>query len=452
MSFNSKIIAFKTSGLKNIEKDIEIKFLPKLINKNEIIKTEGKKIKAIYGNNGAGKTAIISSLELYKNICFNSNYLLNESNLKKLNELINKKTKHFKFESIFARCIDDKVKSIYRHTINLQYDEQSQRYILSEKLEVLLDKSITGNYYELYRTENGNLFLCKEMEKDEHSKSLYDTLIKQRLDSSSVVSNILFVYGELKHIYFNNINDNMLLASILNAFLFIFSLNVYLDNNDRHDPSINMTKMLMKLGGINDSKEESINLNYYSISDEDIIKKTDYDDYVKIINKVYKFIKLLKPSLLKIDIDYKDYGDSYRCRKIFVYSDGYSIDYEYESTGIKKMIKLFNHIKNAFDGDIVFIDEIDANISGVLLDKLMDCFNQYGKGQLCYTSHNIYSMNKLKSFINITTIGETGLIVDILKNGNYNPANQFYEGMIKDSPFNIFTFDFLEIFGDDNDE
>ena len=56
-------------------------------------------------------------------------------------------------------------------------------------------------------------------------------------------------------------------------------------------------------------------------------------------------------------------------------------------------------------------------------------------------------MNILKQYKNsITVIGETGKVVNVVKNGHYQPVNLFYEGFIEDSPFNINSFDFLKAF------
>ena len=93
----------------------------------------------------------------------------------------------------------------------------------------------------------------------------------------------------------------------------------------------------------------------------------------------------------------------------------------------------------------IFIDELDANISGVFLDRLLEFFAENGQGQLCFTSHNIMSMNILKQYKNsITVFGETGKVVNVVKNGHYQPVNLYYEGFVEDSPFNINSFDFYK--------
>ena len=54
-----------------------------------------------------------------------------------------------------------------------------------------------------------------------------------------------------------------------------------------------------------------------------------------------------------------------------VYND-YKIYAEFESTGIKKLIKLFAYLNEMVEGSIVFIDEFDANIHDVYLCALLE--------------------------------------------------------------------------------
>lgn len=80
---------------------------------------------------------------------------------------------------------------------------------------------------------------------------------------------------------------------------------------------------------------------------------------------------------------------------------GYKIHGEYESTGIKKLIKLYTYIEAAVDGSIVFIDELGANLHDVYLCALLEYFMEYGKGQLCFITHNVGPMDILKGNVYI---------------------------------------------------
>ena len=452
-------------GIKNIENEIRIDFLNSTLKKDGKIDLTNKKIKGIYGANGAGKSAIISAFDLYKNICSIPNYLEQPQVVTELNEIINKKIKKAEITVVFASSSDEKVNKIFKHKISIFHGEIVP-YQLEEEICEAKDKNkANGEYKEIIKVKDGSIITS--IQYYDLKKEIIE-LEKNKLINSSICSNIPSIINSFSKFLSveKTKNDQYLISKefmeIMNLYAAIFAfitislnLHIYLDIKDRHqykNPYFDIQKKL-KEKKVSDDILSLIPNNdekYYFTSTNDIVPKKEIKKYEESYKKIRDFIKIIKPSLKNIIIDYTDYDkDNYKCRKIFVYDD-YKIDMEYESTGIKKMVELYTYIKEAFDGGIVFIDEIDANISGVFLDKLMECFNENGKGQLCFSSHNYYSMNKLKNFITLTTIGESGIVVDISKNGNYNPANLFYNGDIMDSPFNIESYDFEKMFMDED--
>lgn len=134
-----------------------------------------------------------------------------------------------------------------------------------------------------------------------------------------------------------------------------------------------------------------------------------------------------------------------------VYED-YTLDKEFESRGIKKMMDLFNYLNTASNGGIVFIDELDSNINDVYLDKIIEYFVYYGRGQLCFTSHNLSPMTVLKRNKNaINFISSINTVHTWTKKGNLSPENAYKNGFIEDSPFNVDPSDFLGILGGDDE-
>lgn len=81
-----------------------------------------------------------------------------------------------------------------------------------------------------------------------------------------------------------------------------------------------------------------------------------------------------------------------------VYNE-YRVNVEFESTGIKKLVKLYMYIREMKRGGIVFIDEFDANLHDVYLCALLEYLMEYGEGQLCFTTHNIGPMDILKEIV-----------------------------------------------------
>ena len=126
--------------------------------------------------------------------------------------------------------------------------------------------------------------------------------------------------------------------------------------------------------------------------------------------------------------------------------DSYSIDVEFESTGVKKLIKLFLYFEEMVEGGIVFIDELDSNLHDVYLCALLEYLMKYGEGQLCFTTHNVGPMDVLKKQKkSIDFLSEDHKVYPWKTNGNYSPSKLYRSGMIEGSPFNVDATDFIGI-------
>ena len=133
--------------------------------------------------------------------------------------------------------------------------------------------------------------------------------------------------------------------------------------------------------------------------------------------------------------------------------DNYSISTEFESTGIKKLIKLFIYLDIMAKGGIVFIDELDSNLHDVYLCALLEYLMDFGKGQLCFTTHNVGPMDILKKHKkSIDFLSVDNKIYSWTSNGNYSPSKLYRTGMIEGSPFNIDSIDFIGIFDTDEED
>lgn len=179
-----------------------------------------------------------------------------------------------------------------------------------------------------------------------------------------------------------------------------------------------------------------------------VVDKEEFDQYKGRVEQLTEFIKIFKPNLVSIEIDKKENGDQYVCDLNLNYGD-YIINKEFESTGIKKLIRLFDCFLAASTGRIVFVDEMDANLNDVYLCKLIEYFMYYGKGQLCFTTHNLGPMSVLKENRNsIDFLSSDNHLVPWTSRGNASPENCYKNGWIEDSPFNIEATDFVGILGE----
>lgn len=155
------LLSLKISGIKNIEVPIELNFYKKTIN-NSDFDPEKYRIKAIYGENGSGKTAIITAVKILQNFLTDKNYLIDSDNQKILVETINKKT-HSGFIECEVYTDFGGKKNILKYTISFEIGIDNRCHVLSEKLE-----QKKGNYTkssELVDHYGDILFMSGDKEK-----------------------------------------------------------------------------------------------------------------------------------------------------------------------------------------------------------------------------------------------------------------------------------------------
>ena len=162
---NFILYRIETYGIKNISKLISFDFTNQTVTHK--IKKNQSKIKAIYGTNGAGKSAFMNSIEIYKQLNLDSNYLKQNENIKKLYKILNKedeKNKEFYFSIIYGEVVNDKIINVFKHQVKIKIDNETP-YIANETLSILKDKTINGSYQEVYKVDNGELSIyCSEYE------------------------------------------------------------------------------------------------------------------------------------------------------------------------------------------------------------------------------------------------------------------------------------------------
>ena len=427
-------------GIKNIELPIEIPFYKKTI--KDDFNPEQYRIKGIYGENGSGKTAIMTAVKILTRILLDRNYLNDSVNQRLLVENINKKTRKGSVEALFY-AQSDVGPFIYRYKINFEIRIDERVYITGEILERKPGHNSQSQFRPVYEIKNGDLVLFDRDKVFQRCKEKTQNLLEHR-SFATFINDFIGIKDQCSEFNWHHLFTLAEFAS---------RIFVVIDGEDDHRNDVS-TRLLN--GNNQNFLHEAEYLTIYSRAsaaeydqNEILIPRSQaqFAHYMRYVGRLTAFIRIFKADLQNIKVDVKEFGDFYRCRRIMMY-DGYELDEEYESRGIRKLIALFDALDAASDGYIVFIDELDSNINDIYLDKLIEYLTYYGKGQLCFTAHNLSPMSVLRhSKCAITFISGANTVHTWTTNGNLNPEHAYRDGFIEDSPFNVDATDFLGVLG-----
>ena len=156
------LLHLKLSGIKNITKEIQLDFYNKVL---EGFNPEKHRVKAIYGENGSGKTAIITAISIAKKVAFSPNYLKQTDTQTLLGEIINKETHTFNIEFEFAYK-NNKIFDIYRYILSLTLNKNDLYEISHEKIEVITGYTKNKKYLTLLEIKDGQIINANVTEKD----------------------------------------------------------------------------------------------------------------------------------------------------------------------------------------------------------------------------------------------------------------------------------------------
>lgn len=447
------LLNYSVKGIKTLDQLISLSFYKKTISKDP--NTQDYNIKGIYGMNGSGKSGIITSVEILRNILVDSGYLNNPIAQKNLDAIINKKTKELYIEAEYMVEVGEGL-MLFRYSVTLSKDATG-KYIISH--EILSTKKATSkseSMETIFEVSDGEIIFIYGKKRQ---KELFDILFKKTINLLSTASICALFFEKIvvpaKNDYQNQVN--FFGASLCTLFVFGKKLHVYLDQSDDHREYV--TRNSLECYDDNEKYEVEINslINSFLRMDNDclnvvsdtgnIVPKGIYKQFEKNIHKLYEFLHIFKSDLQDIKIDKKENQNFWICDLVMIY-ESYNIHAEFESTGIKKLIKLFAYLNEMILGGIVFIDEFDSNLHDVYLCALLEYLMEYGEGQLCFTTHNVGPMDILKQHKkSIDFLSEDHKIYPWTKSGNYSPSNLYRNGMIEGSPFNVDSIDFIGVFG-----
>ncbi len=437
-----RLIEYSVRGIKSLDQMVELSFYKKTLDAG--LDMRGYNVKGIYGANGAGKSAIITSVRILKRLIINSGYLSDPLTQRQLSALINKSIGQIDIRAKFAADNPDGIQ-LYEFSITMVRDADGNCVIDEEQLRVKKGSSRRDTYTEVYCVENGKVTFP---EKNDLTQELTEKT--QNLLSVSTLASQFYKWLRALPL------EKKSAAPLFDLLLFGLSINTYMDTEDDHLAFFLIDTAFSDDGAIDAgylaevlrSRREQMFNEIPAMGTETIsVAKDAMESFLAEIKKLARFVRIFKPDLQGISVDSRESRNGFECRLIMEY-DGYRVDAEFESTGVKKLIRLFTYIQRMVGGEIVFIDEFDSNLHDVYLCALLEYLMENGQGQLCFTTHNIGPMDVLKNNKkSIDFLSADRRIVSWANNGNYSPSRLYRNGMIEGSPFNVDSIDFIGVFG-----
>lgn len=356
-----------------------------------------KKIVAIYGENGAGKSTIIDT---FKNLCLSIRTLDNLGDFIKLRENIieQNKIKNFDPSLILERSKSDMFTNIHdvfknSHTLNIEGDTTVKYYFCLNGKEGFYQLTFSrGNelieekMYHIVKKNRGILF---DLQKDKKI-AFNSKIIKDQNLREEIINRINRYWGQhtLLSIIFNeiknnnskfikdNVKDNILsfINSIAQMSFYQHSVRSEMIVSSQHIQGHNIENGSIPLEGESHLKMIEDILNMFISS--------SYSDVLKVFYEKSKNDKEIRYKLIfrkKISGNITD------------------IPVRLESGGTRRLIRILPLLIDAIKGHVVIIDEIDNGIHDLLISQILKSISKTIKGQLIFTTHNTQLMNSINS-------------------------------------------------------
>ena len=370
----------------------------------------------VYGQNGSGKTTLIYALSLLKGLMSGTALPINFSNMIRCGE----QAAVCSFEFSVIANDGEKYRVIYEVTftkdekIELENEASTEENGQIERCVMIGNEKLSIAHYEEGRYERAKIVKATpsgivpaeyfgEMKKSYGKKKVVDELEKaykngisylftKELITEEIQGNLIYeiikqlqYYAMYQLHIISNVQSGVINANIALPFSFVLE----------EKKTVSMLHGSLKLNGTSVLPLEFAPMIQHKIEVVNIVLA----ELVPGLN--IRLEKMKEP----VEID----GEASVEMQLIAKRGEHEIPLQYESDGIKKLISILYVMILAYhDASITAaIDELDSGIFEYLLGELLHIFEESGKGQLIFTSHNLRPLEVLqKKNILFTTTNE----------------------------------------------
>ena len=399
-------------------------------------------ILGIYGQNGSGKTAFIEALSVLR-IALNGDSIPGV-----YAECISKTSEFAKLEFVFElQYPDGKIrKAIYEFCIcvienesnDSKSDEKADNDMLKNKYSVrIFDEvlsmggDIDGEKIKVQpiidtrskdiRVPFGPASKRKMLIGEDNESALMELAVNKRIAKEKSMS---FIFMEETA---NVFRDSDLYSSFYQVFMELHFFSVYyffvVDTKSSGIIRLNFGLPLYSRVGV-----MHLNANGPLTIDDETYEdlKTQFEAISVVVSQLVPGLKVyvqsISPTILKS-------GESGQIIELIAERNGIKMPLKYESDGVRKIISILSLIISAYNqqSTTVAIDEFDAGIFEYLLGEILETFEESGKGQFIFTSHNLRPLEVIdKKYLYFTTTNPKNRYIHLKNIGKSNNLRNTY--------------------------
>lgn len=443
-------------------------------------------ILGIYGQNGSGKTAVVEAIKLMKTLVsgnsFTTLYGIAQNDYIKFSqyaEWINKDADYAHFAFQFDYIENDETLRTIEYSFSIGRVQEKTSYLNREKAYGEMAQAMYSDYL-FKHTETVGIIFDEVLSMGGQFEGR-KTKMQPIIDASSMdclftpASKMKFIVGELTGDEKDALTGLKLVQNI-SGFSFIFSILLSTLPNDyartmrrvytfaKNELSIVGNDGLNMFESGTTFSDEVFPIyspgRKYSLSymDSTIMDSWEVDHLEKFIESINPVLDSVIPGVklvVETENPLPNQEDDYiieqmsdeegafsedRFVDLFVEKNGNKVPYRSESIGTRRLISEISMFVDAYNNPkkALIIDEFDSGIFEFLLGELLQIFEESGKGQFIFTSHNLRPLEVLdKKCICFTTT---------------NPENRYYRLKNIGQTNNLRSTYFREIILGDQDE
>lgn len=251
------LINYSVKGIKTLDQLVTLSFYKKIISKK--LDTQEYNIKGIYGMNGSGKSSIVTSVEILRNLLINPGYLNNPIVQKDLDGVINKRLGELFIEADYmVKAGEDLL--FCRYNVTVSKNVAGKYAISQESLSTKKATSKSEVMEKIFEVSNGEIVFIYG-KKDEMS----EVILNRTMNLLTTASLCAVFYEKFLLPKFQNIEikRSILVSEICALYVLGRKLQVYIEESDDHREYI--TRNSLECYSDSDKYEREINslLNSY---------------------------------------------------------------------------------------------------------------------------------------------------------------------------------------------